>query len=41
MQIIKDQLEELNNSLQASSDKIASYAKQVVDVGGPWIEGQD
>ncbi len=41
MQIIKDQLAELNTALGQSSNKVSSFAKQVVDAGGPWIEGQD
>lgn len=41
MKIIRDQLRELNLSLQTASASISTLAKQVVDAGGPWIEGQD
>ncbi|MEQ8245183.1 glycosyl hydrolase [Fulvivirga sp.] len=41
MEIIKTQLKDLNAKLKATSDKISALAKQIVDAGGPWIEGQD
>jgi photosystem II stability/assembly factor-like uncharacterized protein len=41
MEIIKNQLQELNASLQLAFAKVSTLAKQVVDAGGPWIEGQD
>lgn len=41
MRIIKSQLQEMNTDLGELSSQISAFAKQVVDAGGPWIEGQE
>jgi len=41
MRIIKKQVAEMNAGLTTTSSEISAIAKQIVDAGGPWIEGQD
>ncbi|MCP4460149.1 MAG: glycosyl hydrolase [Cytophagales bacterium] len=38
--IIKKQVGEMSTDLTAVSSEISAIAKQIVDAGGPWIEGQ-
>lgn len=41
MRIIKKQLGGMNSRLEKASSELSIVAKQVLDAGGPWIEGQD